>query len=97
MRGQHPSATFREIETEVDLRLAQLRARLLEHTAQTRPATDWATQPPEQQPPCPDCAVPLTRSGRQTRHLRSHQGQTVALTRQYGTCPRCGRGLFPPR
>lgn len=96
-RAQHPRATFRAIETEVDLRLARLRARLLEQTAQTSPATDWQARPPEEQPTCPDCGLPLTRRGRQTRHLRSHQGQTVALTRQYGTCPRCGRGLFPPR
>ena len=63
-RSQHPAATFREIECEVDARLACLRARLLEHTAQTSAPTDWADQPLAQQPQCPDCATPRTRRAR---------------------------------
>lgn len=96
-RTHHPHATLREIEIELDTRLARLRARMLQDTALASPATDWAAQPPAAQPVCPDCQQPLTRRGSHTRHLQTHHDQVVALPRQYGTCSACGRGLFPPR
>ncbi len=96
-RTQHPKATFRQIETELDSRLARLRARLLETAALASPTADWAALPPDQQPLCPDCAQPLTRRGAHSRRLASHHDQPVVLARQYGTCSHCGRGVFPPR
>jgi hypothetical protein len=96
-RTAHPRATLHAIETELDARLARLRAQMLQDTALTSPATDWADQPLEQQPVCPDCDQPLRRRGTHTRQLRSHHNQPVLLPRQYGTCPRCERGFFPPR
>lgn len=96
-RVQHPKATFRQIETEVDARLAQLRARMLQQAAQSSSATDWQQQPPQEQPHCPDCQQPLTRRGLRSRRLRSHHDEALTLHRHYGTCPQCGRGFFPPR
>ena len=96
-RVQHPHATLRQIETEVEARIARLRARMLQTAAQTSLARDWADQPPAEQPHCPTCQVPLASRGLHTRQLRSQQNQPVILTRAYGTCPQCGSGFFPPR
>ncbi len=96
-RTQHPRATFRAIELELDARLARLRAQMLADSALASPATDWAAAPPADQPRCPTCQQPLTPRGSHTRRLRGPHDQSVTLTRQYGTCAQCGRGLFPPR
>lgn len=96
-RTQHPRATFREIEDELDTRLARLRAQMLTDSATTSPTADWAAAPPAAQPHCPTCDEPLAPRGLHTRRLRSHHNEPVTLTRQYGTCPHCGRGFFPPR
>jgi YgiT-type zinc finger domain-containing protein len=96
-RAQHPKATLREIEDELDRRWAQARARLLEDLALHSAAADWPTDEETTPPTCPECGTPLQRHGQRTRTLQTHGGHDVALTRTYGTCPQCGRGLFPPR
>jgi DICT domain-containing protein len=96
-RTAHPQATFQEIEAEVEARLARLRAHLLQETALASPATDWSSAPPAEQPRCPTCQTPLEPRGLHPRTLRSQHDQPVTLTRQYGTCPTCGGGFFPPR
>ena len=40
-RAQHPRATLSEIERELDARLANMRARMLERVAQQSAATTW--------------------------------------------------------
>jgi YgiT-type zinc finger domain-containing protein len=101
-RAQHPRATFSEIEAELDARLAGMRARLLERVVQQSPATTWR-QPAsdrsgaeERAPHCPSCGARLEPRGRHRRRLRTSGGQEVALEREYGVCPQCGQGLFPP-
>jgi YgiT-type zinc finger domain-containing protein len=96
-RRAHPRATFQEIEQAVDQRIAQTRARLLEHVTQASPAADWRAAPPEDQPTCPACGTRLRPNGTYTRHLQTHGGQALALERSYGVCPACGTGFFPPR
>lgn len=96
-RAQHPKATLREIETELDARLARLRARLLQDIALRSAATDWHDATPEDRPVCQICGTPLILRGKHTRHLQSHGGQDITLTRSYALCPTCKRGLFPPR
>jgi len=96
-RLAHPTATLREIETELDARLARLRVRLLEDLALTSTATVWDELPALQQPRCPDCDHPLDDRGAKSRTLQTHGGQELTLTRSYGVCPACGAGLFPPR
>ena len=46
-------------------------------------------------PVCPICSTPLQGRGKQQRRLQGAGGQEVLLTREYGTCPMCGTGLFP--
>lgn len=99
-RAQHPRATLSEIEGELDARVARMRARLLEQVAQQSAATTWRGKAHDHEeetaPPCPQCGTPLEPRGRRTRRLRTTGGQQVQLQREYGVCPQCGQGLFPP-
>ena len=88
--------TEEEIEAELDQRLARLRARLLQDSALQSPARDWQETPAEQQPVCPECGQVLEAKGSQRRELQTHGQQAVVLERQYGVCPKCGLGFFPP-
>lgn len=96
-RMQHPKATLRAMEEELDTRLNQMRARMLEDMALASAVTDWVEAPPDQQPCCRACHTPLQQRGDQSRTLQTSGGQQLTLARQYGTCPTCGVGLFPPR
>ena len=96
-RIEHPKATLREMETELDTRLNRIRARMLEDMALSSPTADWAGVPAYQHPTCPDCGQSLHLRGTDTRILQTHGGQNLTLERRYGTCPACGAGLFPPR
>ncbi|MGH2410195.1 MAG: hypothetical protein ACRDGS_07510 [Chloroflexota bacterium] len=49
-RVQHRRATFGEIEREVDVRLAGLRARLVQDVALRSARTDLGALPPEERP-----------------------------------------------
>lgn len=106
-RTQHPRATLQEIETELDRRLASMRARMLEHVVHQSPAATWggakheAEEHPEggpgAGPRCPQCGTMLEPRGRKTRRLRTQGDQELVLHRDYGVCAQCRRGLFPPR
>lgn len=96
-RLQHPKATLREMEQELDTRLNRMRARMLEDMALASAAADWSDTPSGEQPTCTDCGQRLQPRGADTRTLQMPGGQELHLTRQYGTCPACGAGLFPPR
>lgn len=87
-RAAHPRATLREIEQEVDRRLAASRAQLVEALA--------VAAPEAAPPPCPDCGGPMRRDGERVRRLTPTHDRSVALTRRYARCPACGAGLFPP-
>ena len=88
-RAAHPRATLRQIEAEVDRRLAAVRARLVEAMALAGP-----TEAPP--PPCPECGTPMAWDGERVRRLTTTHDEAVALPRRYARCPRCGTGLFPP-
>ena len=98
-RAQHPRATLAEIETELDARLARLRARMLEDLALASAATAWGAAGAagaEDAPRCAECGRALQARGRHPRRLRTQGGQELTLRRAYGVCPACGRGVFPP-
>jgi len=96
-RIQHPKATLREIEIELDARLARTRARLLEDLALQTTAATWQDAARLQTPTCPACGTPLDERGTHPRTLLTHGGQELTLERSYGVCPSCQSGLFPPR
>ena len=96
-RIQHPKATLREIETELDARLARTRARMLEDLALQSTAVTWQDAARLHTPTCPQCGTRLDERGTHSRTLLTHGGQELTLERSYGVCPSCGSGLFPPR
>jgi hypothetical protein len=95
-RFQHPKATLRELETELDARLARLRARMLEDLALASAATDWQDHAATSPPACPHGGSPVQAGGLHSRTLPTHGGQTLTLERRYACCPVCATGLFPP-
>jgi ribosomal protein S27AE len=95
-RQEHPTATFKEIEDELDARLSGMRTQMLADLAQHSPKRDWSGQESEKRPRCPQCGGPLQARGKHERSLATQGGHQVKLTRRYGTCPQCGSGFFPP-
>jgi len=95
-RLQHPDASLTEIEQALDERWYRLRARMLQDLALHREAANWQAKTADR-PSCPDCGRTLIRRGRQPRQLKTHGGHELTLTRSYGYCPSCKKGLFPPR
>jgi YgiT-type zinc finger domain-containing protein len=93
-RQQHPQATFRELEAEVDRQLSELRAKMLTDAAMSSEQTEWAAGSSEVV--CPECGQPLERKGKKKRRVQTRGGQEVELEREYGVCPGCGQGIFPP-
>lgn len=91
-RQQHPKATLREIEVELDERMAQVRAKMLEDLAAASKVADW---PEGAAPRCPECGQPMAKGGAATRQLTTHGGKEIKLKRQYARCPACGAGFFP--
>jgi predicted RNA-binding Zn-ribbon protein involved in translation (DUF1610 family) len=92
-RIQHPKATFREIEAEIDQRLSELRARMLTDAAMRSASTEWSA---EERPTCPNCGAELIGKGKKKRKMQTRGGREVELEREYGECPKCGQGIFPP-
>ena len=97
-RTAHPTATFAELEVEVEARLGAVRARMLEEAAlASSVARGVDTERADERPPCPACGGPLVARGQQTRQVRVRGDRQVALRRPYLSCTACGRGFFPPR
>lgn len=96
-RSNHPKATLREIEDEVHSRISRLEAQLIQETAQQSKSRTWSAASAKPRPTCPVCGTPLQARGKRERKLQAAGGEEVRLTREYGTCPTCGTGLFPPR
>lgn len=96
-RRAHPKATFVEIEDEIHRRMMELEAQVLQDAAQASESREWGKTPGQPTPVCPTCAVPLQARGQQQRTLQGNGGQSVTLTRTYGTCPMCHQSFFPPR
>lgn len=95
-RRQHPKATLREIEEAVSERLSRLGAQMIQDTAQTSTAGDWTAHEEAEAPRCEHCGEVLVSRGKHPRRLQANGGAPVTIERRYGTCPRCGVGLFPP-
>ncbi len=93
-RQQNPKATFRAIEEELDRRLAELRTRMLADLAISSASADW--EGGAETPVCPNCGAELEANGKKKRKLQTRGGREVELEREYGICPKCGQGIFPP-
>lgn len=95
-RVQHPRATFKEIETALDERLARVRARMLADAAMASAAREVGAVPAGERPVCPDCGGPLVVAGQEERVLTTSYEQPIALRRSATRCAACGRRVFPP-
>lgn len=92
-RAAHPKATLAEIERELDRRMARVRAQILTDLALASSAAELQSGAA---PPCPECGGRLRDEGRRARTLVTLGDEAVTLERDYATCVRCGRRLFPP-
>ena len=95
-RAGHPKATFSEIEAELDVRLNQVRARVLADLALASAAAAAAGASGEERPACSRCGAGLHARGASDRTLLTQGGAEVRLERTYAACPTCGDGTFPP-
>jgi hypothetical protein len=95
-RRSHPKATLREIEDEIHTRMSRLEAQMIQDTAQESPSRAWSGRSQQERPTCPVCQTPLHARGKRQRTLQGAGGQDVTLSREYGTCPNCRTGFFPP-
>ena len=93
-REKHPQATLREIEQELDEQIMKLRAKVLEEAAQLSEMRVWTESAAK--PVCPDCKKVLEFRLKGKRELQTHGGHPIELEREYGICPSCGQGFFPP-
>jgi hypothetical protein len=96
-RLQHPKATLQEIETAIDARIAELRARMIDDGALASSAADVRQASPSERPVCPQCGTQVEPRGPRERQVTTHQGHTRRLRRSYVRCPACQVGFFPPR
>jgi len=98
-RAAHPTATLAEIEAEVQAALSRLQARYLSDLVQASAAANLRATPPAERPPCPACGGDLRPVGGLQERLLLTPGQAEPLRvrRQYGECPACASGSFPPR
>jgi predicted RNA-binding Zn-ribbon protein involved in translation (DUF1610 family) len=95
-RLQHPKATFKEIETALDERLAKVRAQMLQDAAMLSAVADVSGAKDEDRPRCPNCGEVLEARGLESRSLTTNFNQPITLHRSWACCPSCGTGLFPP-
>ena len=91
-RQQHPKATLREIEDEVNERLARMRAQLLEEIAVAGSMQEWEEG---EGPKCPQCGTEMVKRGKGKRRLETGEGEGIEIEREYASCPTCGVGFFP--
>ena len=66
-RAAHPTATFAEIQTAVDERLNQVRARVLQEVALASRAAEGADLAPTERPVCTTCGTRMTPKGNRPR------------------------------
>ena len=92
-REEHPRATLSEIEGALDERLGKMRARMLQDAAMVSESANVG----KGQAKCPECGEVLKSKGKRRRKLKTQRNQEISLERDYGECPRCKAGLFPPR
>jgi predicted RNA-binding Zn-ribbon protein involved in translation (DUF1610 family) len=92
-RAAHPQATLREIEAEIDKQLSRLRAKMITDTANQSARARWEGVEGEV---CPECGAKLIKKGKKKRALLTKDGREIELSREYGVCAACGRGVFPP-
>lgn len=83
-RREHRKATFNDIESTVNEKLAQIRAQIMEDLALDSGRREWAGKPAAERPTCPACGAALQSNGKKKRRLTTEHKQTVELQRSQG-------------
>src|SRR5258708_16806029 len=94
-RVQHATATFAEIEEELDTWMARMRAGLLEDLAMGSRAALVGGSQPKERPRCPTCGGELHERRKPVRNLTTHGEQKIPLTRSYWNAPRRSLAFVP--
>lgn len=81
-RQQHPQATFRELEEEVDWRLVVMRAKMLADAALSSAQRDW--EQGSQAERCPGCGAILERKGKKKGKLLADWERDCGKRQQTG-------------
>jgi len=76
-RDQNPQASFGEIEGELDLRLSEMRARMLADLAVASAKADWESG--SEGVMCPNCGAALQPNGKKKRTLQTRGGREVKI------------------
>ena len=94
-REANKEASLTDIENQVDVNLAELRAKMIEELAHESELSDLRQVAREERPKCPECGVSVNADGQRKRHLVTEHDQEVTLKRSKATCPNCGLSFFP--
>ena len=94
-RKANKQASLTDIENQVDVGLAELRAKMIEELAHDSELSDLREVAPEERPTCPECGTIVNANGQRKRHLVTEHDQGVMLKRSKATCPNCGLSFFP--
>ena len=94
-RSANPKASFAEIETELDLRLVKLRARMLQDTALASSTVAWSGSQLGEKPGCPDCGWELAPWGKRRRRLQTLGGKRSPWNASMESVP-VAAGNFSP-
>ena len=95
-RREHRKATFRDIESTVDEKLARVRAQIMQDLALDSESREWAGKAAAERPKCPACGTALQSNGEKERQIIKEHEQAIELRRSQGRCPECGATVFPP-
>ena len=93
-RTAHPTATFEEIETTLEVELSKVRAEMLSDLANTSEAAEGQTIEGKRVT-CPACGGRTQRQGYRIRKLRAPHNQDIELRRRYLKCATCGHTFSP--
>jgi ribosomal protein S27AE len=94
-RAQNPRATGASIEEELDERVNEMRARMLEDAVHWSEAVDLAARQGGKRIHCNKCGGVLQDRGKHKRKLVTQGNKQIELERSYGYCPTCRVGFFP--
>ena len=95
-RGEHPQASFSNIENVVDEKLAKVRAKMIEELVLESKMTNIKELAAAERPQCVGCGQPIAANGKQKRELITKYEQVVELERSKGYCRGCQVSYFPP-
>ena len=94
-RRVNKQASLTDIENQVDVNLAELRAKMIEELAHESELSDLRQVAREERLTCSECGSIVNADGQRKRHMVTEHDQEVTLKRSKATCPNCGLSFFP--